>query len=160
MNSQDQWHGEIDDPVLSEALKLFKTNVDAWSEAACQRPRQVVKTARHTWRLAAGWALGCALAVGCVAGGVFEHQHRQEMAKMAALKAAQRAAHERLVAAEAAAATQQARDQQPAVKRATAVKSRANSDQDLLAAVDNEVSRQVPAAMEPLAQLMDDGGSQ
>jgi uncharacterized ferredoxin-like protein len=33
-------------------------------------------------------------------------------------------------------------------------------DDNLLAAVDSDVSRQVPAAMEPLAQLMDDNGTQ
>ena len=33
-------------------------------------------------------------------------------------------------------------------------------DEDLLATVDSDVSRGVPAAMEPLAQLMDDNGTQ
>jgi hypothetical protein len=33
-------------------------------------------------------------------------------------------------------------------------------DEDLLASVDSDVSRAVPAAMEPLAQLMDDDGTQ
>lgn len=161
MNSQDQIVGENDDRELSEALKLFKSNVDAWSEAAYQRPRTAVSGVHSNgWRLAAGWALGCALAIGGLAGGVFERQHRQELAKVAALKAAQKTAHERMVAAGAAAATQEALDEQPAVKSATTVKSSTNSDQSLLAAVDKDVSRGVPAAMEPLAQLMDDGGSQ
>jgi hypothetical protein len=162
MNSQDQRPGEIDDPVLNEALNLFKSNVDAWSEAAYHRPRTVERRVSHRgWRLAAGWALGCALAIGCLAGGVFERQHRQELARIAALKTAQKTAHERMVAAEAAAATHEALVEQPAVKRAAATaKSSTSSDQSLLAAVDTDVSREVPAAMEPLAQLMDDGGSQ
>ncbi len=46
-----------------------------------------------------------------------------------------------------------------ATKRTTAVKRAANSDENLLATVDNDVSRQVPAAMEPLAQMMDSDGS-
>lgn len=161
MNSQDQLAGDRDDPVLNEALKLFKSSVDAWSEAAYSQPRPVVSGVRSNgWRLATGWALGCALAIGCLAGGIFEHQHRQELAKVAALKAAQKTAHERMVAAEAAVATQEALDEQPAVKRVATAKAGTNSDQSLLAAVDTDVSRGVPAAMEPLAQLMDDGGSQ
>jgi len=36
----------------------------------------------------------------------------------------------------------------------------AQVDEDLLAAVDTDVARQVPAAMEPLAQLADEGASQ
>jgi len=162
MNSQDQLPGEMNDSVLSEALKLFKSSVDAWSEAAYHRPRTVVQgISSNGWRLAAGWALGCALTMACLTGGIFEHQHRQELARVAALKAAQKTAHERTVAAEAAAATQEAMDQQLAVNRAAATaKGSTGSDQSLLAAVDTDVSRGVPAAMEPLAQLMDDGGSQ
>jgi len=35
--------------------------------------------------------------------------------------------------------------------------SAGESDQDLLANVDSDISRAVPAAMEPLAQMMDSG---
>ena len=55
---KDKLAGEIDDPVLAQALKHFKASVDAWSEAAYSRPRAVVRTARHSSRRAAGWALG------------------------------------------------------------------------------------------------------
>jgi hypothetical protein len=34
-----------------------------------------------------------------------------------------------------------------------------NENEDLLASVDSDVSRQVPAAMEPLAQMMVDSGT-
>ena len=44
-------------------------------------------------------------------------------------------------------------------RRPAAVKRAINTDEDLLATVDNDVSRQVPAAMEPLAQIMDGDGS-
>lgn len=161
MNLRDQLAGETSDPVLSEALKHFKASVETWSEAAYSRPHMMETTLpRHSWRPAAGWALGCALAVGCLAGGVFEHQHRQELAKVAAIKAAQKAAHERLVAAQSAAAAQKALDEQPAVGRTNAAASSKNADEGLLATVDRDVSREVPAAMEPLAQLMDENGSQ
>ena len=32
MNLRDKLAGEIDDPVLAQALKHFKASVDAWSE--------------------------------------------------------------------------------------------------------------------------------
>jgi hypothetical protein len=132
--------GEIDDPVVAQALKNFKASVDAWSEAAMSRPR-TVRTARHSWRLASGWALGCVLAVVSLTGGLFEHQHRQELARTAAQQRAERIAQQQTAAAN-----------QPAASGAVA-------DQDLLATVDSDISREVPAAMEPLAQLMDDTGT-
>ena len=142
MNFENKWAGEIDDPVLAEALKHFKASVDAWSEAAYSRPRAVVRTARHSWRRAAGWALGCVLAAGSLAGGVYEHHHRQELARIAAIQAA----------AQKALQARQEAEQSAAANAAT-------KDQDLLATVDSDVSREVPAAMEPLAQLMDEGGA-
>jgi hypothetical protein len=88
-----------------------------------------VKTVRQrSWRLAAGWALGCVLVAGSVSGGIYERHHRQELARIAA---AQQAEQQRV-----------AREQ------------RAREEEDLLAKVDSEVSREVPSAMEPLAQLM------
>ena len=101
MNSQDKLAGEMEDPVLAEALKNFKASVDAWSEAAYSRPRTVAATKRHSWRLAAGWALGCVLAFGSLAGGVYERYHSQELARIAVMTAAQqKAAHERLARVE------------------------------------------------------------
>jgi hypothetical protein len=41
-------------------------------------------------------------------------------------------------------------------RQPTVVKSAASENEDLLATVDSDVSRQVPAAMEPLAQMMVD----
>jgi hypothetical protein len=128
---------ENEDPVVAQALKNFKASVDAWSEAAMSRPR-AVKTVRHGWRLAAGWALGCVLAVGTLSGGLYERHHRQELTRIAA---AQKAQQQKAVAT------------QPGSTGAIA------EDQDLLATVDSDISREVPAAMEPLAQLMDDNGT-
>ena len=144
MSWNDRMAGE-NDPVVARALRNFKASVDAWSNAAMSRPRAASAPVRHSWRLAAGWALGCVLAAGSVAGVLYERQHKQEMARIAAARAAaQKAVQERLAA-----------EQQPAIE----------TDQDLLATVDNDISRAVPAAMEPLAQLMvdkqaDDSGTQ
>ena len=117
-------------PELAQVLKNFRVSVLAWSEAAYSRPRTSVKTVRQrSWRLAAGWALGCALVAGGVGGGVYERHHRQELARMAAARAAEQ---QRLVA------EQRVREE----------------EEDLLAKVDSDVSREAPSAMEPLAQLM------
>jgi hypothetical protein len=124
MSWNDRLAGDVDDPVVEQALRNFKASVDAWSEAEMSRPR-TVKVVHHSWRLAAG----------SLTGALYERQLRQEQARIAAAKAAQKMAQERL------AATQQVSG---------------DSDQDLLATVDSDISRAVPAAMEPLAQLMDE----
>jgi hypothetical protein len=137
MSSHERWTGETPGTVLEGALREFRMSVHAWSEAAYSRPRTAAPAARHrNWRLAAGWALGCVLAAGSLAGEVYEHHQRQELARMAAARRAeqQRMAAERL------------RTRQ--------------EDTNLLATVDSDVSQAVPEAMEPLAQLMDDGGTQ
>jgi hypothetical protein len=79
--------------------------------------------------VAAGWALGCVLAAGSLTGGLYERHHQQELAKIAAAETAR--------------------------QQKLAAEQRASKEQDdLLAKVDSDVSRQVPSAMEPLAQLM------
>jgi hypothetical protein len=169
------WHEDLagEDRELEEALKHFKASMDAWSDAALSRPRTVAKTAvRHSWRPAASWALGCLLAAGTLAGAV----HHWQETKLAAQKAAQNAAEERAAAAARATAqptnaqsiSAQAISAQPDKKAAAATSRKVGAAQDsasgqdeaLLASVDKDVSREVPAAMEPLAQLMDDGGTQ
>jgi hypothetical protein len=162
------------DLELAQALKHFKASMDAWSEAAHSRPRTVAKLAvRHNWRMVAGWALGCLLVMGSVASTARKVYQRQEMARIAAQKAAQKIAEER---AEAARVTAQPASAQPISaqtdKKTPAATNRKASapsatmdsaeaqDEDLLASVDSDVSRQVPAAMEPLAQLMDENDTQ
>jgi hypothetical protein len=160
----------VADPVMSGALKHFKASVDAWSETAYSRPKfyesrlnetrlsesRSTAVAQHNWRLAASWALGCLLIAGSLAGGLYEHRQRQEAARAAEMKAAEqkvRLAAEQRVTAMPVVANVATRRQSTAAKRA------ANMDEDLLATVDNDVSRQVPAAMEPLAQMMDGNGT-
>jgi hypothetical protein len=143
VNAEDETSQRIDedlslgplaqDPVLQQALKDFRMSVHAWSEAELSRNRAATQVVRQrSWRLAAGVALGCVLVAGGIGGGAFEHHHRQEVARMA--QAAQAAQQRRLLA------EQKAREE----------------EEDLLAKVDSDVSREVPSAMEPLAQLMDD----
>jgi hypothetical protein len=154
------------DSLTSAALENFKSSLNAWSEAAYSRPRTAVRTVRHagaSWRLAATWVIACMLAAGSLAGGLYEHHQRQEQARIAALKAAQQKATQE--AAQKLDSTRKASEQSVAAsivitkRRSTAVKSAAANDAELLATVDSDVSRQVPAAMEPLAQLMDSNGT-
>ena len=116
---------------LDGALREFRLSVHAWSDAAYSRSRTAAQiVSRRSWRLAVGWALGCVLVAGSFSGGLWEH-HRQTLRMTAA----------RMVEQKQLAADQ--RNQQ--VKQ---------EDEDLLAQVDSDVSREVPSAMEPLAQLM------
>lgn len=127
------------DPELNKALGEFRLSVHAWSDAAYGRTRTaVVPNPRRVWWLAAGWALGCVLVAGGASAGVWEHhQHQQEM---------------RIAAAHAVGQQRQAtqvREQQVRQEKADLL-----TREDLLAKVDKDVSREVPAAMEPLGQLM------
>src|SRR5579859_8182045 len=121
--------GNESDAVLDQALRNFRTSVHAWSEAEYSKPRTAQVVHLTSWRVAAGWALGCVLAVGSLSGGLMEHHHRQELAKIAAAEAAR----------------------QQKIAQAEQAKK---DDEDLLAKVDSDLSRQVPSAMEPLAQMM------
>jgi hypothetical protein len=130
----------IEEPVLDaemqDVLKDFRLSVHATSDAAYNRPRTAVLAVRHrSWRLAAGWALGCVLVAGSASGLVYDRHHKQVVARQA--EAARQAEQKRLLAQEQA-RLDQAREE----------------EEDLLAKVDSDVSREVPSAMEPLAQLV------
>jgi hypothetical protein len=142
---------------LEQALKHFKASMDAWSDAAFNRPRTAPKLAvRHSWRLATGWALGALLVMGSLAGAAHQIYQRQELARVAAQKAAQKAAEQRAAAGRAVAMLASAQVERSAPPAAIVKVNAGTKDEDLLASVDSDVSRVVPAAMEPLAQLMDD----
>lgn len=117
------------DAALEQALRDFRSSVLAWSEAEYNQPHKPVKVYTTSWRVAASWALGSVLAIGSVGGGLYERHHLKEQAKIAAAEAARQ---QRLL------------DEQ------------SKESEDLLARVDSDVSREVPSAMEPLAQLMAD----
>ncbi len=126
------------DAVLDQALRNFRESVHAWSDAAYSRPRRALAAAprRDVWRLATGWALAGVLLAAGVSGGLYV-RHEQDVEKQAKLAAAREAEHERLQA-----------------------DLRAREEQNLLARVDSDVSRDVPSALEPLAALMDDSSSE
>lgn len=144
---------------LEEALKNFRSSVHAWSEAEFTRPRTVLLAEhRRTWRRAAAWALGCALAASTLSAGFYEqHVHNEQ-----ALLAAQRAAQQRRWAEEQANSNEQDFAQQTAANQAPnqAQGQAQGADEKLMAAVDQDVSQPVASAMEPLAQLMDEDASQ
>jgi hypothetical protein len=121
------------DPILDQALQDFRANAHAWSEARFSRPQALA--ARSGWRPALAWALGCVLVAGGVSGAFYEHHQREATAARLALLARE------------------------AQQKQEAVQQRA-SDEDLLATVDSDISREVPAAMQPLANLMDEDSGQ
>ncbi len=123
------------DPVLAQALQDFRAHAHAWGEAVYSRPQAQVQAERSVWRPALAWALGCVLVAGGLSGAVYERHERAAMAARLALEA--REVQQRQLAAQQRAA-----------------------DEDLLATVDSDISRDVPAAMEPLAQLMDEDAAQ
>ena len=134
---QDEW--EALDPAMKQALGDFKASVRAWSEAEFGRQRVTRPALVHrTWRLALGWSLAGILLAGTVSGGLYERHVSQVRAAEAAAQAAQ---HERELAAQKA-------------------KELAEQEEDTLASMDMEVSREVPSAMEPLAALGDESGTQ
>jgi malonyl CoA-acyl carrier protein transacylase len=134
----------MDDPELEGALRNFRLSVCSWSETAYSRPRRAAATyQRRVWRLAAGWALGCALTVGAASAGIYQYEHGQEMARQRAAAVAERQAAEAKAAAAVAPAAELNED-----------------DEELLAKVDSDVSREVPSALEPLAQLAEEDASE
>lgn len=127
---------------LQQVLRNFRSSVHAWSEAELSRPRMVPATHRHSWRFAAAWALGCVVAVGSLTAGLYQHHRSQFVASNTQQQPVQQ-------------------DQQQFQTRLSAVSEQAGQrDENLMAVVDSDVSRPVPSAMEPLAQLMDDNGDQ
>ena len=133
----DEW--EALDPAMKQALGDFKASVRAWSEAEFGRQRVTRPALVHrTWRLALGWSLAGLLLAGTLSGGLYERHASQIRAAEAAAQAAQ---HERELAAQRE-------------------KELAAQEEATLANMDTEVSREVPSAMEPLAALGDESGTQ
>jgi hypothetical protein len=129
-DSDDRVQFDVQDPIFDEAVRNFKLSVDSWSEGAYSTRRIAQAEPRRNWRPAAAWALGCALVASSVSGVVYQNHERQIETKQAA---ARLAAQQKQVA-----------------------DSQAADEEDLLASVDSDVSRQVPSAMEPLAQMAED----
>jgi len=104
--------------------------VDAWSDTVMSRPREVTVPTRTNWGRITKWALGCAVFVGTVSGGVYENHRQQGIAT-----------------AEAARLAEQQRD---------LAAQRAKEEAELMARVDSDIAREVPSALEPLASLMNE----
>ena len=121
------------EPELGEALGNFKASVDAWSESMMGRPREVKSPARTNWGSVTKWALGCVVFFGTVSGGLYQNHRDQQTEK-----------------AEAARIAEQQRQ---------LVLQRSKEEDDLMAKVDSDISREVPSALEPLASLMEDNGN-
>lgn len=127
------------DPAMKQALGDFKASVHAWSDAAYSRPRAAASgVRRRSLGLAAGWSLVAVLLACTASGGLYEHHRAQVAAQVAAQREAE---HQKALAAQR-------------------VQEAAQQEDDVLASVDMDVSREVPSAMEPLAQLGDEGESQ
>jgi uncharacterized protein HemX len=127
------------DPAMRQALGDFKASVHAWSDAVLSHPRTVREVVvRRSWRLAVGWGLTAVLLGSTLSAGLYEHHHAQVLAQLAAQRALEKQ-HQL--------ATQHAQEM-------------AQQEEDLFASVDKDVSREVPSAMEPLAQLTDDDETQ
>jgi hypothetical protein len=127
---------ELDDPNLRDALRDFKASVHTWSDAAYSAARSAPAHPAATWRRTLAWALSLVLSAGAVSGAVYERHRQQVLAQQ----------HQRELQLE--------HQQQIAAQQQHALES-----EDLLAKIDSDVAREVPSAMEPLAQMMtDDSG--
>jgi uncharacterized protein HemX len=118
------------EPGLREAIGNFRSSVNAWSDAMASRPREATAPVRANWGLVTRWALGCAVFIGTVSGGVYQNHRQQEAAKIEAARIAQQ---QRELAAQ-----------------------RAQEEADLMAKVDSDIAREVPSALEPMASLMEE----
>jgi hypothetical protein len=135
---------------LDETLKGFRASVHAWSDATCGRPSVMAKVPGLRWRLAWGCAVGMLMTVVGV-GTLVRVPHRVSPQAAEPPETLSERASEQAPALVAS-------KREPVVvsRSASAGRSAMRAD-DSLASVDSDVSRQVPQALEPLAQLMDDG---
>lgn len=165
------------EPEVSEALRNFGASVKAWSAAVAREPQSMRRPARQLgWRLALSVAMGCLLAVVMLTVAVARYRAHVPGAKeVARASAPQTSPSARQIAAAQpqADATQEeelasaARDL-VAVERLLAREDgqnppnegEVNTEDELLSAVRGDVMRQVPSAMEPLAQLAASGAAE
>ncbi len=125
------------DPVLKQALGEFKASVRGWSDAAYSRPRATREIVLRRRQFAAGWSFAAVLLAGALSGGLYQRHHQQVAAQLEAQRAAEQ--------------QRQADVQQKALE--------AQKDEEILASVDKDLAREAPSALEPLAQLGDEGES-
>jgi hypothetical protein len=133
--------GEFDNPELASALRNFRQSVHAWSDAAYTMKRAAVTPATHrvAWSKSIVWVVSLALSVGLLSIGVHERHQQQLQAAIV---------HQREMDRQRLLDEQRARQAQEEL---------AQFDTEL-AKVDRDIAREVPAAMDPLAHLMEDDG--
>lgn len=133
---------EMLEPRLAQALGNFRAAVHGWSNELMDQQADGHETVasyegrpvqRHVWRLAAAWSLTVVLAAGAVSGALYERHDQQVQAQLM---------HQRMLEQQRELAAQKAK-----------------AEEDLLAKVESDISREVPSAMEPLAQLMVNDGT-
>lgn len=130
MKMTEMTKADVANTRIEEALSNFRASVHAWSQAAHRQSALVVAPAPDPflWRRTLAWALGVLLTVGAASGAVYEHHHQQVLAW-------------------------QAHQRQMEQERVLAAKRAAEMD-ELMAKVDQDVSQEVPDALEPLARMM------
>jgi hypothetical protein len=170
--------GEADQNQLDEALREFRLSVHAWSahaqaaqvqSASAQQvlgcygaaigesrralPRSLRPRVR---RQALGWAMGCVLVAAGLSAGLWEHY------RLPVGRAVAHVAEPHWLAP----AQQRQRNYEPVLEPGKLAQGELaqgklaqerpvqETKEDLLAKVDSDVARQVPSAMEPLAELM------
>ena len=126
MNRNNEMDLTAQEAEMREVLTDLRVSVHCWSEQAMSRPR-AVPMAKGMARATLAWSLSALLALAAGGGSVLMHQRHVQ----ARLEAARQAEQLRLVAAK-----------------------QAQEEEELLARVDEDVARETPDAMEPLARLM------
>lgn len=136
------------EPALKQALGEFKESVHAWSEAEFARPRTVHVEAHGLRRVALGWSIAGLLLASGVSGVVLFGHHGPQSPAVAAVHEAPRTPER---AAEPA-QPRQVQEERPQAGMPKTAKE-AVQEEELLASVDSAVSRTVPSAMDPLADM-------
>lgn len=136
------------DDEMRLVLDDFRMSVHAWSEAAYHRPRKISAAEHRVWRRTLAWALGCVMAVGVLLTGIYPLRQKsqpEQTARVAVVQAPEEVAKPAV---------------QTPVQAPVQVAVNTQEDESWMTKVDSDVSRQVPAAMEPLAQLLNENESE
>jgi predicted outer membrane lipoprotein len=126
LNNVNPASAEVEDPMLQSALNDFRASVHAWSDAASNRTRLAVSPASRF-----AWILSLLLSFGILGAAAYQHHHHDVLARQAQQRETER-------------------------QQALAAAQHARETEELMGNIDTDVSREVPAAMDPLAALMTD----
>jgi hypothetical protein len=142
----------------AHAQNVRAQQVLGWNEAAVGQPRRTLTRSLRprVRRLALGWAMGCVLVSAGLSAGLWEH-YRQPVGRAVARVAephwlAPARTGQRIL--EPVPEPGKLAQDELAQDKLAEDKPAQEERKDLMASVDSDVSRQVPSAMEPLAELM------